>query len=51
MPMPTHISKVDELRDECAVGFLKLQGNQILANVGRNALLYHFAALQQMQQV
>lgn len=41
----TYIAKVDELRDEGAVGLLELQGNQILANIGRNALLYHLAAL------
>lgn len=41
----TYIAEVDELRDEGAVGLLELQGNQILANIGRNALLYHLAAL------
>lgn len=41
----TYIAEVDELRDEGAVGLLELQGNQILANVGRYTLLYHLAAL------
>lgn len=41
----TYIAEVDKLRDEGAVGFLELQGNQILANIGRNALLYHLASL------
>lgn len=45
----THIAKVNQLRHERSIGALKLQCDNVLANVRRYGLLNDLAALQIVQ--